>query len=209
MALKHINPKPSLMGSQLNLTDEQKKNCKVLYKHIKNGLHEFAGIYNPDILDEEYPDGIIALPVASVYNRMELLKENLVIYNVEGSTKDPWYNEDYQHHKPWIKIWEGKIKKEGYNDKTECYVNGSGAECKGWIIGGHIVLDESEIKPTEKYPVEDIDAVVYIVPICNSHNHRSGGMTLCKDVHAMLMDKYFQYTDYPDPDPDDPDSDDT
>lgn len=200
MALKHINPKSRLMGAQLELTDEQKKNCKVLYRHIKNGLHEFAGMYNPDIPDEKYPDGIIALPLTSVYNSMQLLSEGQIIYNVKGSTRDPWYNKEYPLHKAWTEIWQKKITKEGYDDKLECYVQESEAECKGTIIGGHIVLKESEIKPEEAYPVGDINGVVYIVPICSSHNHRKGGMILCKDVHAMLMDKYFQQTDYPDPD---------
>ena len=200
MALKHINPKPMLMGAQLELTAEQKKNCKVLYRHIKNGLHEFAGMYDPDIPDEKYPDGIIALPLTSVYNSMKLLKKGQAIYNVEGSTHDPWYNKNYPLHPAWIEIWKRKIKKEGYDDELECYVKESESGCKGLIIGGHIVLNESEIKPKEAYPVGDIDAVVYIVPICNLHNHRKGRMILCKDVHAMLMDKYFQHTDYPDPD---------
>lgn len=200
MALKHINPNPSLMGAQLELSDEQKENCKVLYKHIKNGLHEFVGMYDPDIPDEKYPDGLIALPLTSVYNSMQLLEKGQEIYNVIGSTKDPWYNKEYGKHKPWIDIWERKIAQEGYDDEKECYVNGSGDACKGFIIGGHVVLKESEIEPMVKYPGVDVDGVVYIVPICNSHNHRSGAMTLCKDVHAMLMDKYFQQTDYPDPD---------
>ncbi len=195
MALKHINPNPSLMGAQLELNDEQKENCKVLYKHIKNGLHEFAGIYNPDIPDEKYPDGIIALPITSVYNSMQLLTKGQVVYNVIESTKDPWYNKDYRNHKPWVAIWEGKIAKEGYYDEKECYVNGSGKGCNGIIIGGHVVLDKSDIKPDK-----GINELVYIVPICNSHNHRTHAMTICKDVHAMLMDKYFQSTDYPDPD---------
>lgn len=195
MALKHINPKPRLMGAQLELTDEQKKNCKVLYRHIKNGLHEFAGMYNPDIPDEKYPDGIIALPLTSVYNSMQPLSKGQIIYNVKGSTQDPWYNKKYQQHKAWTEIWQKKIIKEGYNDKLECYVQGSGAACDDRIIGGHIVLNASEIEPPK-----GTNGVVYIVPICNSHNHRKGGMTLCKDVHAMLIDKYFQQTEESDPD---------
>ncbi len=198
MALKHINPTSTLRGAQLELSDEQMKKCKVLYRHIENGLHGFAGIYDPDIPDEKYPDGLIALPLTSVYNRMELLEKNRDIYNVIGSTKDPWYNKEYNHHEPWISIWERKIQKEGYQDKKECYVKGSGDDCSECIIGGHMVLNKSEIEPLKIY--SDVDGVVYIVPICSSHNHRSIDMTLCKDVHAMLIDKYFKLTDYPDPD---------
>lgn len=187
MALEHINPKPALMGIQLGLTDEQRQKYKVIYKSAGNGPHEFAGIYNPDIPDEEYPDGTIALPIESVFGGTKILYAGTAIYNVEGSTKDPWYNKDYPNHENWVDIWQENVKSPGYTPVKKCYVKNDKETCDRRIIGGHVVEDETKI-----HPHKGDNGVVYIVPICNSHNHRKGKMVICENVQAMVLDKYFQ-----------------
>lgn len=189
MALEHINPEPALMGTRLELTNEQRQKYKVIYESGENGLHKFAGIYNPDIPDEKYPDGMIALPIESVFGGTKVLCGGTIIYNVEGSTWDPWYGEDYPDHDPWVDIWQKNVQRPGYTPVKKCYVENDKEEkpCKGIIIGGHVVEDITKIHPNE-----GDNGVVYIVPICNSHNHRKGPMVICENVQAMILNKYFQ-----------------
>lgn len=185
MALKHINPPYTLMGAKMELTDEQKKNCKVLYKHLGDGLYEFAGLYNPDIPDEDYPDDIVVLPIRSIFNSVQMLRANTRIWNVVGSTND---------HRPveydsWIDMWEEKVNEAGYGDVArECYVRERDrATCNGNIIGGHVVVDQKLL-----IPPRSADGVVYLVPICRRHNKSSESMVLCKDVPAILFDRYLE-----------------
>ncbi len=183
MALKHISMPDSPQGVNLALTAEQEENCKVLYKNIKDNLYEFAGFYNPEIPDEEYPDGLIAIPVRSVLKDVCRLKKGTKVWNVIGSTGDPWNGK----HANWIMIWESELRKKGIFPVIKCYVAGSAnIRCNNIIYGGHIVLTNNTSPPVGS------NNTVYIVPICNAHNNRTNTnqMNISEDVWALLLNKY-------------------
>lgn len=184
MALKHVRLPYTEQGAKMTLTAEQKNVCKVLYKNIEDDLYEFAGLYDPEIPDEDYPDGIIALPIQSVVDDTEFLNQNTSVWNVCGSTGDPCPNS-----LSWYQLWENTLKEKGHPHEKKCYVAGSaGIQCNSSIIGGHMVLTNN-IRPAG-----GSDGIVYIIPICSRHNHyaNTAEMHLCCDVWALKLNRYFQ-----------------
>lgn len=182
--LEHIRSIPyTSSGLNLILTAKQEEKCRVLYKHIKDDLYEFAGFYDPEKEDADYPDGMLELPMGSVFGGSRLLSAGTRVWNVINSSDDP---------KPqgmsWIDMWMmylGKTKKD-----KKCYVKGSaGIICNRNIYGGHMVLQECNISPKH-----GSDGVVYIIPICNAHNNKNNTaeMILSEDVEAMVLNKYYQ-----------------
>lgn len=186
MALKHLTPPHTLQGSELVLTDLQEETCKVLYKNIKDNLYEFAGFYDPEMPDEDYPDGLIALSIRSVLRDTEYLAQNTSVWNVVGSTGDTWYD---NLHPNWIQIWEDVLKEKGHPHERKCYVNGNaGINCNTPLCGGHMVLTNNTS------PAYGSDNTVYIIPICNAHNNwrNANIMTVSEGVWALVLDKYHQ-----------------
>lgn len=187
MALEHISKQPTSKGKELSLTAEQEKNCKVLYRKNEDNLYEFAGFYDPDIPDEDYPDGFIALCVNSVFGGIERLEKGTAVYNVIGSTHDPWNN---IKNPSWIAIWEQQLKEKGHPNDKKCYVAGSaGIFCNNSIYGGHVVKQVQDTRPSP-----GVNGIVHIVPICNAHNNRSNinAMTISEDVYALVLNKYHE-----------------
>lgn len=184
MALKHISLPYTLQGVKIALTAEQEETCKVLYKNTEGDLYEFAGFYNPDIPDKDYPDGLIALSVKSVLRDIRYLNSGTSVWNVVGSTGDPWYN---NHHPNWIQIWEDELAAKGYPRGRKCYVEGSaGIPCNNSLCGGHMVLTNNT---SPQYGTDD---AVYIVPICSAHNNwrNTNRMSISENVWALVLDKY-------------------
>lgn len=185
MALKHISTPDSPQVVNLALTAEQEENCKVLYKNIKDNLYEFAGFYNPEIPDEEYPDGLIAISFGSVLRDIRCLRQGTKVWNVIGSTDDPWNGKPAN----WIKIWENELRNKGIFPVIKCYVAGSAdIKCNKPIYGGHMVLT------SKTSPEIGSNNTVYIVPICNAHNNRNNTrqMKISEDVWALVLDKYHE-----------------
>lgn len=178
--LKHISIPYTKNGLELNLTAEQEENCCVLYKHVKDDLYEFAGFYDPEKKDTDYPDGMLALPVRSVYSHNDTLYAGTKVWNVIGSTGDPKVG-----GKSWIKLWMEKT-----HGQKKCYVKDSAnIGCNGNIYGGHMVLNRNNVHP--KYGA---NGVVYIIPICNAHNNTNNvaEMILSEDVEAVVLNRYLE-----------------
>lgn len=186
MALKHIDLPYNLQSVKIDLTAEQEKNCKVLYRYVEDDMYEFAGFYDPEILDNDYPDGFIALPVRSVLRDIVELKQGTSVWNVIGSTGDPYGT---NLHPIWIQIWEKELISRNRPHTKKCYVlNSANIVCNGEICGGHIVLTNN---PS---PARGSNETVYIIPICRAHNNRGNNMqmTVSENVFALLLDKYHQ-----------------
>lgn len=178
--LKHISIPYTKNGLELNLTAEQEKNCRVLYKHVKDNLYEFAGFYDPEKKDADYPDGMLALPVGSVYGGNCILYAGTSVWNVVGSSGDPMIE-----GKSWIDLWVSKT-----GGQKKCYVRGSaGGPCNKIIYGGHVVCQEHNTSPRH-----GSNGVVYIIPICNKHNNKSNTakMIISENVAAVVLNKYHE-----------------
>lgn len=186
MALKHISLPYTLQGVKIPLTVKQEETCKALYKNVENDLYEFAGFYDPEIPDEDYPDGLIALSVKSVLRDVRYLAQNTGVWNVDGSSGDPWYK---NMHPNWIQIWEDELIARGYQHARKCYVrNSAGITCNTPLCGGHMVLTNNTS------PAYGSDNTVYIIPICNAHNNwrNTNRMNVSEGVWALVLDKYHQ-----------------
>ena len=187
MALRDISLPDTLQGTDLILTEEQEEICKVLYRNINDNLYEFAGFYDPEVPNKEYPDGLIALSVKSVLRDVRYLNAGTRIWNVVGSTGDPWYS---NLHPIWVDIWENELRKRHYPHIRKCYVEARpNVKCPNMsIYGGHVVLTN------DTSPGYGDDNTVYIVPICSSHNnrHNTNAMILSEGVWALVLDKYHK-----------------
>ena len=185
MALKHVNSPYTQQGTKLALSDELEKSCKVLYKITNDNIYEFAGIYDPEIPDEDYPDGMIALSVRSVLHGVERITAGTNVLNVIGSTGDTWYGKSNPN---WINVWTTVLTENGYPHPIQCYVRG-GPNCNARMCGGHMVLANNS--PT---PAHGTNGTVFIIPICNAHNNYRNRqvMTVTADVWAVVLDRYHQ-----------------
>lgn len=192
MALVHINALSTSYGEKMKLTAEQEKVCKVLYlKSEDNTGYKFAGFYDPDIPDEKYTDGLVAVPLRSVFGGTYTFHKNDSVWNVSGSTGDEYVYSNNRHSTTWIDVWDNEANKSKLYD-IKCYVEGSvksngKSNCGGGICGGHMII--SSIQPNW-----GDDGVVYIVPICSSHNHYQNvaQMRICETVEALVLNNYHQ-----------------
>lgn len=185
MALLHIEPPCTCEGEKLKLTSEQEKNCKVLYRKIDGNLYEFEGLYNPDIADEEYPDGLIALPLRSVDGGAHTFNVGDSVWNVKNSTGDFWEGEVCHN---WLAVWKEHFTTE---NSQKCYVAGSvrpngKSYCNGSYVGGHMIA-------TETQPKKGDDGKVYIIPICSAHNNymNNAQMRISAQVSGLVLDRYY------------------
>lgn len=185
MALRRVESGNTLLGDKLNLTAEQEEKCLLLYREKENGIYEFEGFYNPDIEDEDYPDGIIALRLRSVYGGTHTFNQGDSVWNVEGSSHDYWNGEECKN---WLAVWHGYFPTES---KDKCYVEGSPAgrdnhpQCVRDYVGGHMIR-------SDKQPGYGDDGKVYIIPICRTHNHyrNKREMTVSESVSALVLNRY-------------------
>ncbi len=191
MALIHID-RPKNVSNETLDQDEFLSKCEVLYKENDDGLYEFQGMYNPDIPDEEYPDGMAAFSFRSVYVGTETLKANTSVWNVIGSTGDYW---DGKVCSNWLGVWNTKTGNNLKSETGTCFVKGSVKtnntnNCNGISVGGHIVKDGKKVKPGK-------DDSIYIIPICQSHNFytNKAEMKVSEDVPAVKMNKFMQKGD--------------
>ncbi|MCM1166894.1 MAG: hypothetical protein NC299_14440 [Lachnospiraceae bacterium] len=175
-------------SANLVLTEEQEKNCRVVYKLSEDendrGAY-FAGLWEPD---KTYSDEYVILPLKATGGDVVTLFPNSYFApvksfaNVIGSSNDqiPPNTAD-----SWIAWWKKLTK----NNNPSCctdgnfyYINNKGIECKfnkinvqnnevnakcsteGYINGGHIIINAKSAATALP------NSSVYIVPLCTNHN---------------------------------------
>ncbi len=187
MALIHID-RPKNLTEATALSNTPISKCEILYEKNENGLYEFVGLYDPDIPDEEYPNGMAAFSFRSGFVDVVTIYKDTSVWNVEGSSNDKWEG----RKKPnWLEIWNIETKNSVKSDSETCYVAGSVKtngknNCKGCTLGGHMALSSTTVNPTKS-------DYIYIVPICKSHNntHNKAEMKICEDVKAVKMNRFM------------------
>lgn len=186
MALIHID-RPQNLNESFSNQNEPICECEILYKKNENGLYEFAGLYDPDISDEEYPDGMAAFSFRSVYVGTETLCKDSSVWNVENSTGDIWNGVKNPN---WLEVWNTVTNNHIRSDDKTCYVEGSVKSngknnCDGCTLGGHMARSSATVNPSD-------DDYIYIIPICKSHNnyHNKAEMKIHSDVVAVKMNKF-------------------
>lgn len=185
-------------SADLVLTEEQEKNCRVVYKLDDEGGAYFSGLWDPDM---EYSDEFVIVPFRSTGGTLTTIDAGKAFANVLNSTRDP---------KPsgvqtWIGYWlsltgttgginqcctDGNFYSYYIKDraKVECtltyvvYKNElEKAVCNNKIDGGHIILgtEAATVLPGGK---------VYILPICDKHNYAKAkdGLSPGEGFHMKL-----------------------
>lgn len=172
--------------ANLVLTEEQEKNCRVVYKlDDEGGAHIFEP-WNPDV---KYSDKYVVFTIRSTGAKRVLLRAGTKFANVINSVNDPRVD-----GKNWLKLWLditgtrfinecvtdnnfyciGKDQKE-YSYKMIYYPkyksslgqreeSFEAATCFGSMVGGHIIIDTTSaayVAPGGR---------VFILPICDKHN---------------------------------------
>lgn len=181
---------PMITGTKkLFLPKEHEKSALVLYHESDDGLI-FAGFYDPNVPDEDYRDGIVAVPLKSTFIKVKKFSERESFYNVKKSSNDKIFvdGKKIKDVGTWIEIWRTVTKRElGATPPEKCYVNfpwkcEEDKICKSKdLVGGHMRFDESAEL--------DTGAEVYLFPICRSHNTPTNTkeMLLTSDVEAIVM----------------------
>lgn len=137
----------------------------VLYKE-HDDRYTFVGLHNPDIPDEEYCDGIVAMPLRSVYQNMEFLQQGTEVWNVMGSSRDILRNANNITNPVWRGVWRDVWEQcTGYTNGKCCVSGGKVTTCSNTIYGGHM-----QRKDPKGCKAQTGDTV-YIIPICQSHNN--------------------------------------
>lgn len=182
---------PIITGTKkLFLPKEHEKSALVLYRESDDGL-VFAGFYDPNVPDEDYLDGIVAVPLRSTFIEVKKFSEREPFYNVVGSSKDKIFVDGKikQSVKSWMEIWRTVTKRAlGVTPTEKCYVNYSWSSeeekkiCVSTdLVGGHMMFGQSaELNPGD---------TVFLFPICRGHNSHFNKkeMMLTSDVYAIEM----------------------
>lgn len=139
-------------ANNLQITKEQEELCKVIYRKTGDG-YLLCGFYDPDIRDEDYPDGLAAFPLRSSFDGCVELDEGTNVYNVSGSSDDKFWNGKQVSSEAWIKIWEDNVTaydanldvtkplpdgKKHNNHQRRSYVNQLDGRTDTELVGGHI-----------------------------------------------------------------------
>lgn len=179
-------------GSDLILTEEQEKFCKVVYRlsddENDDGAY-FAGLWNPDL---EYSDDYLILPLRTTGLEPQpvTILKNTCFANVIGSGKDNFPEKYFNEIRKrcWLTLWKRKTGSEFLHECTtdgnfyyrdwngqECILNGifmpdqknSQAPCcspRDNMRGGHVIVGATAA--AEVAPTKK----VWIIPICHNHN---------------------------------------
>ncbi len=165
-------------GKMLKLSDEDRERFRLVYKREGDGwvLHD---IYEKG---GEYGEDCIVVPLESTYKGYTYIDEGKIFRNVKGTTNDPMPinpNTGYEYHS-WIGLWkqmyyqttgtnpicvcctDGKVYET--SDRVEYGEDLKGCQNTGLIVGGHVIR-------RKRYKSVNVGDLVYIVPICMSHDH--------------------------------------
>ena len=168
----------------LKLPAELEKSAYVLFRDTDSGK-EFAGLYNPDFKDEDYADGIVAVPLRSTLIDIRTILQGTIVWNVIGSTGDYYFGplipngqNVWENHPVWINIWSSLTG----GAPLLCYVE-NGNQHSASLVGGHMQFTDPNNENTPP------GTGIYIIPICNSHNswHNTGAMRVNANVQAMYL----------------------
>lgn len=170
-------------GKKLDLSEELKEKCRLVYREQEGGGYVFYDLWDENT---EYGDDCVILALQSAYDGVEHLEQGKKFANILGSTNDPQIDGE-----SWINlIIKIYTEKRIYGDAahaeaaaSECCTDGffyipySGDEKitdnngndkihDGYyrVIGGHVLLDQDDAQAAAH------GGVVYLLPICNTHN---------------------------------------
>lgn len=168
------------MGQNLVLPEEIEKKALVLYRKDGDEL-SFAGLYDPDVPDEDYRDEIVAVPFRSTFLRVDRFPAKTKVWNVQQSSDDNVFV-DTNHllgnitNASWLDIWSIVT---GKKFPVRCYVHGVGTNVTTNIVGGHMMLTQSAVLA----PGSD----VYLLPICSQHNHYTNVNVMEVDTNVDVV----------------------
>ncbi len=182
-------------SSDLVLTEEQEKYCRVVYKLDEKGGAVFSELWDPEA---KYSDEYVIVPFRSTGGTLEAVGVGTPFANVLGSSADPLPS----GQSSWLKYWLNLMNISGWytecsTDKSFYYINGNGQEqkhqnilypkknaqgyrenvnadarsCYGGLVGGHVILNATEANTVPE------NCSAYIIAICDKHNvsHTSSG----------------------------------
>ncbi len=213
MGLKFIFGIPHTKhGAQLNLTEEEKFMCRVVYKPSENN----PKIYKPYALwdpETEYPEDCIAIPIQSTYGGLDdEYPEGTTFVNVLGSsrpTPDPMAHLNGSNS--WIALIQEAYKIEAekpggkvYSADSCCaetdtiYDSDTGNPVDGFfccdrMVGGHVLMNKTKAAEGED------NGTVNLLPICQLHNiskacgdHQGDGyyMKLNRAMKPLILNNY-------------------
>lgn len=162
-------------GAKLTLTEEQEKNCRVVYRRSEEDPEHFvfAGLWNPEA---EYPDDHVIVPLRSTYKGVgDEYDEGTAFANIIDSRDDPCTEGS------WIKVIRDHLP-DGYDVEPCCAEKDTfydintdtvmpGRQCtpgENNIVGGHVIM---ETKTPSRVREE---SEVCLLPICRAHNTGPG-----------------------------------
>ncbi len=176
MKNKHIsNLEYSEYGASLELTAEQEKKCKVVYKLSENNpdVYVFNSLWNPDL---DYGEEYIIVPLRSTAYGTTEKDAGHIFSNILDSTDDP-HPKINPATSSWLDLFRNenipcdKCCTDGHfynpiNDMpfTESET-GKQLKCNNFMKGGHVFegKDNKKFKKNDKQTVE-------LIPICSHHN---------------------------------------
>lgn len=147
--------------NSLQITKEQEDICKVLYRRTGDG-YLLCGFYDPDIRDEDYPDGLAAFSFKSSFGGYVVLAGGSNVFNVIGSKDDKYKIGTIKSNDSWIKIWEDNITNydaqlditnplpggQRHNNHTRrSYVDQLPGRTDTELVGGHICQNQASQNP--------------------------------------------------------------
>lgn len=185
-------------GAKLMLTEEQEKNCRVVYRRSEEDPEHFvfAGLWNSE---QEYPDDHVIVPLRSVYDGLSReYNAETAFVNVLGSSKDPRPSDVTS----WIDLITSKLS--GYITNTCCAQRDKNYDIRtdnkidmkctngGFdVVGGHVLIGTKIPKHVGE------GGKVWLLPICHAHNTgaESGGgyyMKLGRVMKAVGLKDYLK-----------------
>lgn len=179
MPNKFLNHLPHTeFGAKMNLTEEQEKNCKVVYRLSE----EEPDVYVfDDLWDSEatYPDECIIVPLRSIAANKSERPAGYIFSNIISSKDDPKpYYKDEKRYATWLEIFKlndvecHKCSTDGnfYHPLTAeehaftpKEAGKESLECNQCWVGGHVVPG----KHARQVKTGD---TVELIPICGHHN---------------------------------------
>ena len=207
---RHVFIETPDVENGLELTLEQERMCKVVYKKDTTNSDDgyfFHSLWNPE---QDYDDEYIIVPLRSTNAQAVPWGAGKEFANVIGSTYDPKQVPEYINEH-WINLYKRIVRiahtvcaTDGYfyNSSDEEPLDSVDYPCSGVIVGGHVVQGQ-----TARAGMPGSNDDVFIVPICNNHNTKNypkstpknpvdtgAGffMKLKEDVEVLQLSGYMQ-----------------
>lgn len=183
-------------GKRLNLSEEQQKKSRLVYKKIDEKKWKLHEVWNPR---KKYGEDDIIVPLQSTFAGVCTIRPCDYFANVIGSTYDPKAGTN-----TWIELL--RIVYSEYLGSTKSlekcctdsfmYYEGGQFErinCSNTIVGGHVIFKThaDKVKPGEE---------IALAPICSQHNFhkRIGYMKVKENTLAVILDNYLVCSSYQD-----------